>query len=325
MTFSACNSAVGARSFFLVALLAPSIAVCAGVGGLATASKAGFQAGRYFNRSATISTLGMAELRHASRADNIEGLMALARTERRWDIDEIAGHQAWERYNSIPAGDQLLLRCLKVPGCEPNACADIAGRSELHREVVLRRPTKNLPQVNLVVGAISEQLMIRHFESSGWRTVEGQIGRGGIDGLFVKHNRDGVVREVLVAESKYRTSTLQPTNHGQQMSRDWVARKLQQLRERQPEDATYRQVEELVNRGFYRGRLWTLSVDNGEIRIDLQRVRTASDKVDELIEDPGTRVLVPPGVISISAPKDSFEKTIVTAYVEELRKLAGDR
>ena len=33
--------------------------------------------------------------------------------------------------------------------------------------------------------------------------IEGQVGRSGIDGLFVKRNADGVVREVLAVESKY--------------------------------------------------------------------------------------------------------------------------
>jgi hypothetical protein len=308
----------------LAALLAPVIATGAGLAGVVTASK-GFRAGKYYNPTATIASLGRVELRHASTAENIEGLLLLARAERRVGFDEVLQLQAWEKYNNIPAGDQLLLHCLKEPKCEPLACADIAGRGELHREVVLRQPGMNLSQANKAVGDISERVMVRHFESTGWQRIEGQIGRGGIDGLFVKRNGEGVVREVLVVESKYNTGTLQPTNHGQQMSRDWVERKLQQLRERRPDDATYRKVEELINGGFYRARLWTMRVDNGELQIDLQRVRSGSDKVDDLIDDPGTRVLVPPAAIRISNPKDNFEKTIVKAYREELGKLEASR
>ena len=292
----------------------------AGVGVVAAAGK-GFKAGNYYNRTATVATLSRAELKYATKIENIDGMLTLASAERRWNLDETFKLQAWERYNAIPDGDLLLLRCLKEPKCEPLACADIARLSDLHREVLLRQPARNLTQVNQAVGDISEQVMIRHFESTGWTRIEGQVGRSGIDGLFVKRNADGVVREVLAVESKYNTSALQPTNHGQQMSREWVAKKLQNLRERQPDEATYRNVEELVNGGYYRARLWTMRVDKGEIQINLQRVRSASDKVDELIGDPGTRVSVPPEVIRISAPKNSFEKTIADAYQQALRGL----
>ena len=304
----------------LAILLAPTIAMGAGVGVVAAAGK-GFKAGNYYNRTATVATLSRAELKYATKIENIDGMLTLASAERRWNLDETFKLQAWERYNAIPDGDLLLLRCLKEPKCEPLACADIARLSDLHREVLLRQPARNLTQVNQAVGDISEQVMIRHFESTGWTRIEGQVGRSGIDGLFVKRNADGVVREVLAVESKYNTSALQPTNHGQQMSREWVAKKLQNLRERQPDEATYRNVEELFNGGYYRARLWTMRVDKGEIQINLQRVRSASDKVDELIGDPGTRVSVPPEVIRISAPKNSFEKTIADAYQQALRGL----
>jgi hypothetical protein len=306
----------------LAALLASGIAMGAGVGELVTAAK-GFRAGKYYNPKATIASLRIAELKYASPAENIDGLLALARTEGRASFHVDFKLQAWEKYTRIPEGDQFLLHCLKDPRCEPLACADIARLSELHREVVLRQPAKNLTQANQAVGHIGEQVMIRHFESTGWQRIEGQVGRSGVDGLFVKRSADGVAREVLAVESKYNTGTLQPTNHGQQMSRDWVGRKLAQLRERQPDDATYRQVEGLIERGFYRASLWTLRVNKGEIRIELQRVRSGSDKVDDLLADPGTRVLVPPEVIRISAPKDGFEKTIVAAYEEELGKLGA--
>lgn len=292
----------------------------AGAGAVAAASK-GFKAGNYFKRAATIATLSRVELKHATKNENIDGMLELASAERRWNLDETFKLQVWERYNAIPDGDLLLLGCLKEPKCEPRVCADIAKLSDLHREVLLRQPARNLTQANQAVGDISEQVMIRHFESTGWTRIEGQVGRSGIDGLFVKRNADGVVREVLAVESKYNTSALQPTNHGQQMSREWVEKKLRNLRERQPDEATYRKVEELVNGGHYRARLWTMRVDKGEIQIALQRVRSASDRVDELIDDLGTRVSVPPEVIRISAPRDSFEKTIADAYQQALHGL----
>jgi hypothetical protein len=312
---------VRAKALLLALLLAPAIALGAGAGAAVAVGK-GFTAGKYYNRTATIAKLTAADLGNAGRAENIDGLLALASAERRLNLDDpsrlLRTHSA---YKEIPYGDRLLLGCLKDPRCDPLACADIARVSDLHREVLLRQPASTLTQVNHAIGDISERVMIRHFESTGWQRIEGQVGRSGFDGLFVKRNADGLVREVLIVESKYNTSTLQSTNHGQQMSRDWVEKKLQNLRERQPDDATYRRVEELVSGGYYRARLWTMRVDKGEIQIDLQRVGSASDKVDYVIEDRGKRVAVPPEVIRISAPKDSFEKTIVDTYQQALGKL----
>ncbi len=312
--------AAAPKALLALALLAPVWAMGAGAGAAVAASK-GFKAGSYYNRTATLATLSRVELQHATKVQNLDGLLALASAERRWNIDDVARLQAWERYNAISDGDALLLRCLKEPKCEPMACADIARLSDLHREVVLRRPASNLGQVNQAVGDISERVMVRHFESTGWTQIQGQVGRSGIDGLFVKRNAEGAVREVLAVESKYNTSALQPTNHGQQMSREWMAKKLRNLRDQQPDEATYRRVEELVGRGYYRARLWTMRMERGEIQISLQRIRSASEKVDELIEDPGTRVSVPPSAIRISAPGSSFEKTIVDAYQQALRSL----
>lgn len=142
-----------------------------------------------------------------------------------------------------------------------------------------------------------------------------------IDGLFMQHNGEGVVRERPVAKSKCNTGTLQPANHGRQTSHDWVERKLRQEREQQPDDATYGKVDELIHGGCCRTRLWTLRTDNGEIRINLQRVRSTSDKVEDLIDGPGTRVPVPPDAIRISAPRDSLRKDDrCVSYEEELAK-----
>jgi hypothetical protein len=146
----------------------------AGVGAAVAASK-GYKAGSYYSRTATLTTLSRVELQHATKVQNIDGLLALASAERRWSPDDVARLQAWERYTSIVDGDALLLRCLKEPKCDPMACADIARLSDLHREVVLRRPASNLGQVNQAVGEISERVMVRHFESTGWMQIQGQV------------------------------------------------------------------------------------------------------------------------------------------------------
>lgn len=94
-------------------------------------NKYGFNAGGYDNPTATLATLGRAELRHATKVQNIDGLLALASAEHRWNLDDVVRLQAWERYNAIAEGGLLLLRCLKHPKCEPLAYAFRCDRQSL--------------------------------------------------------------------------------------------------------------------------------------------------------------------------------------------------
>lgn len=309
------NTAVVAqtRRGLLAAFLAPSIAV-AGTASIIEhiPGTAGhfFKSGRYL-RLAPLSTRTVQDLAHAPKADNIADLLQLAFVQRR--MDSLDGQIAWKIFNDLPSGDKLLLKCLQVETCQPIRFSEIARASGLHAEVLLRRPDLNLIQANHAVGAISEQVMKAYFENSGWIRIEGEIGRTGIDGLFVKRKADGVIREVLLVESKYNTSTLSPTNHGQQMSRDWALRKLEELRLKHPNNSDYEQSERFIERGFYRARLWTMRFNNGEIEIDLQRVHSKGADIS-LLDDPGNRIAPPPPVIHVSHPVNDLERTLVRAY-----------
>lgn len=49
--------------------------------------------------------------------------------------------------------------------------------------------------------------MHKFYTNSGWIKIEGEVGRNGIDGLYYQ-KKNGVIREVLVAESKWNKSRL---------------------------------------------------------------------------------------------------------------------
>lgn len=46
--------------------------------------------------------------------------------------------------------------------------------------------------------------------------------------------------------------------------------KIAELRQKIPDDATYRQIEELIDRGSYRARLWHLKIEGGKAKIELK-------------------------------------------------------
>jgi len=80
-------------------------------------------------------------------------------------------------------------------------------------------------------GNVSENFMHDYFKKSGWKQLPGEIGSNGIDGLYIKKNKSGVIIDVMCAESKFNKSTLGTINKGltKQMSKKWCLAKLDNL------------------------------------------------------------------------------------------------
>ena len=70
-------------------------------------------------------------------------------------------------------------------------------------------PTDNQIQgrLNIINGASAECVMHHFYTNSGWIQIKGEIGRNGIDGLYYK-KKNGSIKEILVAESKWNKSRL---------------------------------------------------------------------------------------------------------------------
>ena len=86
-------------------------------------------------------------------------------------------------------------------------------------------------RLNIVNGYSTECVMHKFYTDTGWTQIEGEIGRNGIDGLYFK-KKNGVIREVLVAESKWNTSNLGWSGKNKlmlQMSQQWVLNALEKL------------------------------------------------------------------------------------------------
>ena len=43
--------------------------------------------------------------------------------------------------------------------------------------------------------------MNNYFKKNGWKQLPGEIGSNGIDGLFVKRNKAGIIKEVMIADT----------------------------------------------------------------------------------------------------------------------------
>ncbi|QOR61175.1 hypothetical protein ACM66Z_10885 [Sulfurovum sp. ST-21] len=158
--------------------------------------------------------------------------------------------------------------------------------------------------------------MHKFYTNSGWTQIEGEVGRNGIDGLYYK-KRNGVIRGVLIAESKWNTSRLGLSGKGKtirQMSQEWVIRVLKRLQKYKP-IPEYSSILKLVQNGQYRARLFRLKpVGEESIQISIYKIKNKGFKTFEKIKE---RQLKP---ININHPSNSFEKGIIRAYNDCRRK-----
>lgn len=222
-------------------------------------------------------------LRYFPKAERVRELLNDAVKTGR--LPQIEAHRHARTFALMNEGDAVLETCLRHSGCDLSVFAGIANQSALHREVVRRNPAMGKVVANHAVGQVSERVMRRFFTDAGWEAVPGEIGRQGIDGLFIKR-RDGVISDVLVVESKYNSSMLQNRISGMQMSDQWIRSWLASLVIRHPERSEYAQITRLIEAGRYRAVLWKFEVSDQGAVVRLSRVisrdaRVALEGMDE--------------------------------------------
>ena len=158
-----------------------------------------------------------------------------------------------------------------------------------------------------------------------WQKVEGMSdGRHGIDGLYVKIV-DGIVKDVLVAESKWNRSRLGSTKNKtvKQMSKQWILNKLKEVDVKDSQRAIYKQITQYVEKGIYRGILFNLKPSGELLKIYLYTIKSKND--NNAIEKTKGRVIS----INLHHPQnrffasliDSFDRCRVMAIKEKLPML----
>ena len=125
-------------------------------------------------------------------------------------------------------------------------------------------------RLNIVNGNATECVMHKFYTNSGWIQIEGEVGRNGIDGLYYK-TKNGQIKEVLVAESKWNTSRLGRSGKNKlvkQMSQEWVLRTMNELEWHKPLPE-YNTIKTFITHDQYRARLFKMvPVGTDSIRIE---------------------------------------------------------
>ncbi|MCB4761888.1 MAG: hypothetical protein LGB71_01695 [Sulfurovum sp.] len=129
--------------------------------------------------------------------------------------------------------------------------------------------------------------MYQFYTQSGWVQVEGEIGRNGIDGLYYK-KKNGVIKDVLVAESKWNTSRLGRSGKNKavkQMSKEWVLRTMNKLIHKMP-STIYFTLKSFIEHDQYRARLFRLKPkSNNTIQISIYKIKNKGLKAFNEIKD----------------------------------------
>lgn len=87
-------------------------------------------------------------------------------------------------------------------------------------------------------GAFGENIAQRTFlenileKSGNWKSLTPRLGSQGLDHVFIKYDKYGNPKQLMVAESKYGSSRLGFTKDGIQMGRDWTNKRLIELGKR---------------------------------------------------------------------------------------------
>ncbi len=81
---------------------------------------------------------------------------------------------------------------------------------------------------SLIKGEVGESIMNRFYTKDGWEIFNGKRGTNGFDGLYVRRH-NGVISDWLAVEAKTDRASLQMTQHGRQMSPEWIRHNLDEL------------------------------------------------------------------------------------------------
>jgi hypothetical protein len=228
-----------------------------------------------------------------------------------------------EKFISIFDGDKLLLKCLQDKNCEADKFSIIMQRSELHRQIAMKTPSISIGVLNQKVGVINENLMNKYFQSSGWTKLEGEVGRNGIDGLFIKKDVNGVIKDLLIAESKYNKSGLQDTNNGQQMTKQWILKKIDDLQKAYPTTNDYKIIQEYVQKDSYRSLLWNLKVENNNLLFDVKKLHDKDGMIVKNNFIGGEKLKINQSgndSIDLKNPQNKFQEQMIQWFKEETKK-----
>ena len=245
------------------------------------------------------------------------------------------------KFTSIPSGEKILLQCLKNSACKPSLAlkrmtayknrhghfpspeiSQMIARDDLYYKLTLKEPHLSPTQLKLKAGAVAEKVMDSNFLKSGWSKIEGEVGRNGFDGLYVKLDRYGNVKSTMIMESKYGKAQLKKTVDGAtQMSQKWSLKKIDALIKKYPNDPNYRQIKAHIVKGNVKYRIYRLQANNNKLHQTIEKIIPSESNVSISKLNGGEKYQANYSQnieIDVNSPKGSYQKALVEAYSHSL-------
>jgi hypothetical protein len=192
----------------------------------------------------------------------------------------------------------------------------------MHERLKEKLPFLTEGQINVLTGVITERVMDWYFIKTGWTKIVGEVGRNGIDGLYIKRDKAGNIKQVLVVESKYNTSSLQDTKAGKQMSKEWLNTKLDALIKQYPDNKDYMQIKNMINEGKYRARLFNLKEIGPNLKIQISKIESKGMQDVNITNLKGNeQYKIAKIKYDLTNPSSKFEKEVVSAYNESVNDI----
>jgi len=229
-------------------------------------------------------------------------------------------------YNKIPNGDKFLLLCLKDKTCNPEKFA-IRANTWLYQRIIKEFPniSSSYELEKKIVPEIAERITIKLFEKGGWHCINGKYkGNNGFDGLCIKKNWLGTIKDVLILETKTGNSQLAKNLCGQQMSHNCVKNILTLLKEKEEVNKNfflkffsknqYKEILNLVEEGHYRRRLVRVEPTKNGLIVKIYKIEDLPDrntvKINSFQEIEA----------NLSTPKTAMDNFIREIFEEALEK-----
>jgi len=153
-------------------------------------------------------------------------------------------------------------------------------------------------RLNKMNGDTAEYVMHKLFKKNGWSQMHGEVGNNGIDGLYVKYDNSGNVRQVMMGESKYGNANLGTNKYGtpeknvKQMSQKALGYQVENLLKDNEEklqkeivsndkakineyrllQKQYKQIGQHIEKGNYRARLFNLKMEGNILSFNVKKI-----------------------------------------------------
>lgn len=143
----------------------------------------------------------------------------------------------------------------------------IANPIKKNAKYLTNHEFKDIQQLNKFNGDVTEGVMSSYFKNSGWGQIDGEIGVNGIDGLFIKKDRQGNIKDVMFVESKYNKSQLgymdknNPHLKSRQMSKRSIEKQIDNLiknTKNKEKLQDYLNIKKSIQSDSYRARLFKM-------------------------------------------------------------------